>query len=742
MVASFSFLIRKILMQKMFCFVKLSEIDFPEMLKLKRLLIMKKRQKQKNKQVHSHIPFRLNLLFFIVFLLFVGLIVQLGYLQIIKGEEYKAEVERTESTIVRGNVPRGEIYDAKLRPLVSNEAKNTIMYTRGADTKVESMARIAKNLAQLIEIPHSSPFQETKGDLSIRDLKDYFYAVNRDEMRERVNDYAEANNLSPKDVEYNDSLELIEEAELMGYSDQELKAAAIFTKMNSAYALSTVNIKNEDVSQEEIAIVSEQLTSLPGISTGSDWNRIYPQDTILRSVLGTVSTEEQGLPEAHINEYLAKGYSRNDRIGLSLLESQYETVLRGSKSIARTETDNSGDIIKQSEIYTGDKGNNLVMTIDTDFQKDVDQIVLDVLSRRRGLNNSAYAVALNPNNGDILAMSGKNIIGGEVQDDSLGVISKAFEVGSSMKAATVLSGYMDEAVTLGNNVIVDSPIKIRESGTISSVFNRYGSMAMTDIEAIQKSSNVYMAMIAMRMGGYWNYQPNQGVPIDPQATVDKMREYYQQFGLGSETGIDLPNEATGQKGLVDNAGKALFLSFGQFDTYTPMQLAQYAATVANGGTRYAPRLISEVRETDPVTGEVGSLVHEIEPKVMNTINLSQEVFDRIHRGMYLVLNGGYGTAPGMFAGTPYTAAGKTGNAEANYWGEEVARRGERVTNITFVGFAPYENPEIAVAVVIPYLPDNTMGGDNIKMTREIMDAYFKTGAYAEKATSADADEEE
>lgn len=704
---------------------------------------MKKIKKQRNKESHSHIPFRLNLLFFVVFLLFVSLIARLAYLQIIKGEEYKAEVERTESTVVRGNVPRGEIYDAKLRPLVANEAKNTIMYTRGSNTKAENMARIAGDLSQLIEIDHLSPFDAKKSDLSIRDLKDYFYATNTDEMKDRAKKYADDNRLSINDVSYSDIVDLVDEAELMDYSEDELKAAAIYTKMNSAYALSTVNIKNKEVSEEEIASISEHADTLPGVTTGTDWNRIYPQNDTLRSVLGSVSTEEQGIPEADEKEYLAKGYSRNDRIGRSLIEYEYETVLRGSKSISRTETDNAGDILTQSEIYPGAKGNNLVLTIDMDFQNRVDKIVTDVLSKRRGLNNGVYAVAINPKNGNVLAMSGKSLVDGQIQDDSLGTISKSFEVGSSMKAATVLAGYMDGAISLGNNTIVDQPLRISGSRSISSVFNRSGRQSVNDITALQKSSNVYMAMIAMRMGGYWNYQQNQSLPIDGQATANKMRGYYQQFGLGSTTGIDLPNEATGQVSLLDNAGQALFYSFGQFDTYTPMQLAQYISTVANGGIRYAPRLVSEIRETNPDTGEVGSLAYEMEPKVMNYIDLPSEEFERVQRGLYQVLNGNYGFAPSVFAGTPYTAAGKTGTAQASYWGDQVERRNESVTNITFAGYAPYDDPEIAVAVVIPYLPNGRTGTDHVGMTRQIMDAYFEVGDYAnEEPTSAELEEEQ
>lgn len=698
----------------------------------------KNNRKDRNK---SHIPFRLNLLFFIIFLLFVALILRSGFLQIIQGEEFTAEVERTESTVIRGNVPRGEIYDAKLRSLVSNEAKNTIMYTRGSNTKTENMAQIAHNLAYLIEIPHASPFQGEDNDLSIRDLKDYFYATNNELMDDRIEAHLEETGISASDLSYGDSLELISEAEIMDYSDHELKAVAIFTKMNSAYALSTVNIKNQEVSEEEIAKVSENSLLLPGVSTGTDWNRIYPQGNALSSVLGSVTTEEQGVPEARVNDYLAKGYSRNDRVGSSQLEAEYENVLRGSKSRARTETDNSGDILSQEEIYSGNKGHNLILTIDMDFQEKVDQIVLDVLNNRRGLNNSVYAVALNPKNGNVLAMSGKRVVDGEVQDHTLGVIQNAFEMGSSVKAATVLSGYMDGVISVDNNTMIDTPLRILGSNNISSVFNRSGSVAVNDMRALQYSSNVYMAKIAMRMGGYYNYQQNRTLPIDVDATIGKLRGYFRQFGLGSETGIDLPGESTGQTGANPDGGSVMFNTFGQYDTYTPMQLAQYSSVIANGGTRFAPRLVSEIRETNPETGEVGRLVQDVEPKIMNTIDVTPQEMERARNGFNLVVNGNYGAAPGIFSGTSYQAAGKTGTAQASYWSENEDLRGTSVTNTTFVGFAPYDDPEIAIAVAIPYLPNTNTGRDNLLMSRQIFDAYFQEGRYAENNTE-DTDEDE
>lgn len=697
-------------------------------------------------RARSHIPFRLNLLFFIIFLLFVALILRTGFLQIIKGEEFQAEVGRTESTIITGNVPRGGIVDANHQLIVGNEAKKTIMYTRGtSNTKVENIAETARKLAELIDIPHTSPFEEDDSDLTMRDLKDYFYATNKELMEERINTYVSENDISLTKFSYNDSLELINEAELMNFSEIDLKAAAIFTKMNSAYTLSTVNIKNQDVTEDEVARVSEYSSMLPGISTGHDWDRVYPRGDVLRSVLGGVSSEEQGLPASDVNSYRAKGYSRNDRVGTSYIEAVYEEVLRGSKSKAKTETNNNGDIVNSEKIYDGNSGNNLVLTIDMDFQEDVDEIVLDVLGKRRGLNESVYAVAMNPKNGDILAMSGKRVNEkGEVVDDALGVISSGFSMGSSIKPATILAGYMDGVITVDNNTIIDTPLNIPGTQLITSLFNPSGSRPMNDITALEYSSNIYMSILAMRMGGFYNFQQRQPVGIDPEATANKMRQYYRQFGLGTQTGIIL-NESIGQLGTNPDPGLVMFLSFGQFDTYTPLQLAQFSATMANGGTRFAPRLVSEIRGTDPESGEVGELIQEIPPKIMNYIDVTDEQMERVQYGMRRVINGNYGYGPVAFEGAPYAAAGKTGTAEAFYYSNEENKKqfnGTSVTNMTFVGYAPYEDPEIAIAVTIPYLPNNNKGYDHTLMSREIMDAYFKVGKYAEDSNATDDTEDE
>ncbi|SEJ02531.1 Cell division protein FtsI/penicillin-binding protein 2 [Alkalibacterium gilvum] len=688
---------------------------------------MKVAKKKKNNKKKSHIPFRLNLLFFIVFLLFSTLILRLAYLQIVRAEEYKAEVERTEQTTITGSVPRGEIFDANLNKLVGNEARHTITYTRGSNVPAAQMASVAYELAEYIDMPHTTSFEvDRQFDLSERDLKDFFIARNQEEVRDRLNDDEQKLSGSKS---YSAMLEKVEESEILSYEERELDAAIIFKKMNAAYSLSTVNIKNQDVTESEIARVSENLDKFPGVDTGTDWARYYPEGDMLSSILGVVTSEDQGVPESELKTYLAKGYSRNDRVGKSYLESEYETVLSGTKSRIETETNTNGDIINQIQQYSGQKGDNLILTMDIDFQETVEEIAIDSLDQRQGLNNSIYIAAMDPSNGDVLAMTGKEIDKGEVKDITYGVFNHNFNMGSSIKGATVLSAYMDGVLNSSNNVIVDQPLNIKDSNSISSVFNRYGAEPVNDIMALEVSSNVYMARLAMRMGGVYDYSKNMSLNISGQKLLDKQREYFHQFGLGTATGIDLPLESTGLEGAASVPG-GLFFSFGQYDTYTPLQLLQYASTIANGGTRIAPRLVSEIRDTNTETGSVGSLKTEIPTKVLNTVNVSEEAMERVQEGFYRAVNGSRGTARSYFAGTSYASAGKTGTAEAFYWDDDKKEITESVINITYVGYAPHDDPEIAVAVVVPNLPTTgRTNRENTKAARRVLDAYFKEGEF-------------
>ena len=681
------------------------------------------KRKLKKKKKKSHIPFRLNLLFLIVFFSFIALISRLAYIQLVKGDEFVALVQRTETTTAKKSVPRGSIYDSQGRILVGNKPKLAINYTRPADVKASTMLEIAKKLTTLISVDAS--------ELKERDLKDYWVATNPDKVdslltAEEKKRIAKENLSTSKTYEM--QLEHIPADEL-NYSDAEKQVIAIFTKMNSAYALSTVTLKNEGVTEQEVAKISERLGELRGVDVDSDWDREYPMGDMLKTILGTVSSEKTGLPSDKVKSLLAQGYSLNDRVGTSYLEEQYETVLSGTKTVVKSQTNTKGEVVNTTETYPGKGGSNLVLTIDTEFQKKIEEIAKKSVEEMTDpAADRVYIVVMNPKNGDILGITGKkkkfdeNFHSTGVEDDALGAINNSFGMGSVVKPATVLSGYMDGAITLEDNTIVDEPIEFEASKPKSSWFNRNGKMELTDLDALERSSNVYMIKLAMKMGGQTTYEKGGRLNIN-LSLFDKLREYYAQFGLGVRTGIDLPNEGKGYNGGTADAFSALDFAFGQFDLYTPLQLAQYMSTIANGGTRIAPRLVKEIHETSP-SGGIGNLEDVVPTKIMNSIQVSKEILDHIKEGLYRVTHGENGTSATTFRTYSPQVAGKTGTTEAFYSGPNPAYTNEAVENSSFISYAPNDNPEIVVAVVAPYFKDGSPSDYAAKVAKQVYDAYF------------------
>ena len=691
-------------------------------------MLTKRKLKQKKKK--SHIPFRLNLLFLIVFFSFIALISRLAYIQLVKGEEFVALVQRTETTTAKKSVPRGSIYDSQGRVLVGNKPKLAINYTRPADVKSSTMLEIAKKLTTLITVDAS--------ELKERDLKDYWVATNPDKVDSLLT-ADEKKKIAKENLSTSQTYEMQLAhipADELNYSDAEKQVIAIFTKMNSAYALSTVTLKNEGVTEQEVAKISERLGELRGVDIDSDWDREYPMGDMLKTILGTVSSEKTGLPSDRVKSLLEQGYSLNDRVGTSYLEEQYETVLSGTKTVVKSQTNTKGEVVNSTETYAGKGGSNLVLTIDTEFQKKIEDIATKSVEEMTDpAADRVYIVVMNPKNGDVLGITGKkkkfdeNFHSTGVEDDALGAINNSFGMGSVVKPATVLSGYMDGAITLENNTIVDEPIEFEASKPKSSSFNRNGRIELTDLDALERSSNVYMIKLAMRMGGQTEYEKGGRLNIN-LSLFDKLREYYAQFGLGVRTGIDLPNEGKGYNGGTANAFSALDFAFGQFDLYTPLQLAQYMSTIANGGTRIAPRLVKEIRATSP-SGGIGNLEVDVPTKIMNSLQVSTEILNHVKEGLYRVTHGENGTSASTFRNYSPEVAGKTGTTEAFYSGPNPAYKNEAVENSTFISYAPYDNPEIVVAVVAPYFKDGSPSDYAAKVAKQVYDAYFaKTNSSA------------
>src|SRR5690625_3100724 len=460
------------------------------------------------KKERSQLPFRLNILFFVIFLLFSVLILQLGVVQILDGASYQEDIDRTVQDTTKIPVPRGKILDRTHKVLVDNAPLYSITYTPQKGVQAEDNLEVAKKLVEYISVDDEAIEESTE-----RKKKEYWYLLseeNQDDIYSRLTE-EELDKLD--DVEqYNRMLELITEDENSDLSEEQLKHIAIKRELDKAYALTPQVVKNEGVTPEEYARVSEHLHLLPGINATTDWDREYPFDKTLSTFLGTITTQEQGIPKEREAYFLSHGYSRNDRVGRSGLEDYYENILRGRKEQIQYTMDKRGKIIDSEVIVQGERGKDLILTIDMDFQKKVDKIVAEELNnamRAHGQNRyladyiDALAVVMNPKTGEILALSGKhyNKDTQEIEDATHKTIYDAHRPGSAIKGATVLAGFESGVVSPGT-VIYDAPIKI--SGT-----NPKGSYArlgpVNDIDAIERSSNVFMFQIAMRMGGEVNY---------------------------------------------------------------------------------------------------------------------------------------------------------------------------------------------------------------------------------------------
>lgn len=591
----------------------------------------------------------------------------------------------------------------------------------------EDLLKTAQKLATLIDIPIDK-------NLTERDLKD-FWLADPENLKKAQDQLSSKQKALGASDQYAATVDKVTDEDI-AFNDDQLKVASIFKRMNSAQSLSTVYLKNSDVSDEELAIVAENMTELPGVSTGTDWTRKIVEGSSLASLIGTVTTEEQGIPEENLDEYLAKGYARNDRVGRSYLEKQYEEVLQGSKSKSQITLDNSNNIESQKEIYAGSKGDNLVLTLDAKFQKEVDEILQDNFkslmdSGAAEYSPGVYAVAINPKTGGILAMSGyqHEAESSKLQENAIGTFINAFVPGSVVKGGTLAAGW-ENGVLNGNEVLYDQPIRIG-SDVKASIFNPTGAnnRNLSAEQALEVSSNSYMMQVALRLMGI-EYQPGISIPtVDRQTEAySKLRTAFASFGMGTKTGIDLPGEATGISTPVDkldtvsDGGKILDLAFGQFDTYTTLQLAQYAATVANGGQRLQPHIVSGIYGNDE-TGGLGSLKSAVEPTVLNEVGLTTDQMKIIQNGFYDAVHGtdAWATATGL-ASAKMELSAKTGTAETPI----VDENGKTINlvNLNIVAYGPSDDADIAVAVVLPQVKSSTTSHPNVKIVKEIMDAYY------------------
>lgn len=679
------------------------ELDAKNMLHSSDLL---KKQNDYQKIVNK----RLNITTAIIVFIFICISARLIDIQVRQKDDYANKLENYTLKKQVISTPRGQMLDRNHKLVAQTVSSMSIVYYPTEDISADEQWKLAEKFAKQFEV--------SSKDLTFRDLQDAYITLHTDEQgnNDHANHLIKDNERGLGDDQiYQLKLERITQDMI----DTELNnltrsAWVVYNSMEVNSQSSHSRVILENVDDDKVAFLIEHKSDFPGFDVDfSSWSREYPYGATFRDVLGQVTTSKQGLPSELMQYYTAKGYEMNARVGKSGLEQQYESLLSGTSKVSTIKYDESGTAIF-SEVNAGKKGYDLQLTIDIDLQQKIDNILKSTLekntnNRNRPEMDKLFVSLMNPNTGEIYAMSGMLRSEGEIINYASGNYLEGYVPGSIVKGATVYMG-LSEGVVTKNEYITDAPMKIQGTPQIASYHN-YGPV--NAVTALQKSSNVYMVHIAMRLAGS-KYVPNAPFYInDASAVFKKMRNYYSMFGLGVLTGLDVPNEQLAYTGSTENAGNLLYFSFGQYDQYTPIQILQYASTVATRGKKVQPRLVSGAYGVNST-----SLVYTNETNVLSTVSGDLTNLDTVREGFRTCVNGAGSYCGSKIAAAGHNVAAKTGTAEVT------GKDGKASTNASLIGFWPYEKPEVAFVCSAP-TSSNASGLQANICSEEIMPAVIQ-----------------
>ncbi len=492
-----------------------------------------------------------------------------------------------------------------------------------------------------------------------------------------------------------------------------------------SHSSSAVLLKR-NISRETMVIVKENSDNLSGILIEESSMREYVYGDFaphLLGYVGEISTDE--LRNLTVDGYNYKG---GDIVGKNGLEKEYELYLRGHSGIEQLEVNSRGEKVKTLSIKPPIAGNNLVLNIDLELQQYVEKVLEEELYKLREIaeNDSelfpptgAVAIVMNPNTGAILSMVSKP-----------GYDLNAFVSGLSYEDYNLLNN--DPLNPLYNRTIMSqvNPGSIFKlvTGTAAienlgvradSIFNdqsgKYsigewqyrnwhpgGEGKLSFTKAIARSNNVIFYQLGHRL-----YKKYKG---------EKLAWTARQYGLGSKTNVDLPNEKDGlvpdndwkweTQGEIWYPGDAVHLSIGQKITTTPLQMINLVSAIANGGNLYQPYIV------DKITDSKSEVIVDFKPKLLRRLPFDNGTYDILRKGMIEVTNASYGTASKYFVDFPVKVAGKTGTAQTSATG---ANHG------WFAGFAPIDNPEV---VVLIFLEQGNSSAYTLPIAVKIFQEYF------------------
>lgn len=674
-------------------------------------------KKRTKKNYDKIINKRLIVFFVIIASLFFVIGVRFYIVMVIKNNEYTKSLEELSYTKVEGSsAPRGRIYDRNYNIIVDNKAVKSIIFKKEKGFTVEDMITLAYQVAPHLDLDYSKITKRAKKEFFLVKYPD----ICNEKITKKERELVETRKISNSDIEEL-KIERISDNELNKFNDEDIKVAYLYYLMNKGYTYDEKIIKSE-ANDTEYAYIAENNAKLNGFNTKLEWERVYPYGDTLKSVLGTVSTTTQGIPADMKNEYLKKGYSLNDRVGLSYLEKEYENYLKGTKEEYEVVNSHEVKLVKE-----GKRGNDIVLSIDIKLQQEIEKILSEQVLRTKGEANTDYydhssVIIQDPNSGEVLAMASKQVVEGKVIDMTPSILTSPITPGSVVKGASMLVGYNTGAIQMGEYMI-DECVKVAGAPEKCS---SHTLGRINDITALAKSSNVYQFKTAIRVNGQ---EYSYGMKLNfNQKAFDTYRNMYHSFGLGVKTGIDLPVESLGYTSKDKSAGNLLDFVMGQYETYTPIQLSQYISTIANGGSRLEPHLLKEVHEATE-DNSLGKKIVTIDKKVLNTIDTKPEYMNRIKEGFYAVMHssGGYGVG---YIDSKYDAAGKTGTSQSFLDTDNDGVIDTETITSSYVGYAPANNPKMSIIVTSPDSSHPNSSSDyasyvTLRITKEVTNKFFE-----------------
>ena len=658
----------------------------------------------------------------------MGFVARLLYLQVVDTEEYesKAVANNYKSAVIPAS--RGEIYDRNGKKLVTNVISYNIDINRTTlenGGSVEILSKLIDLLAKHdVEIPDTCPLTLTAPYALDGD---YIFDADKKRLFERFlkNNDKDASELTGTDF-YAYLVKRFGIDEDLAQTPKGRKIAAIRYDMENAdFSTLTPYTLLRNVDETLKTVISEHSYELHGIELSRSYARKYDENAVLCHILGSTGPIYAEEAEEYIKE---KGYPYNATIGKDGIEKAFEDYLRPIDGTALCEIDGENNLVGYEITKEPKEGYSVRLTVDADLQALVEeslkkQIALAVeYAIKSGKPYSGEdchagaAVVLDVNSAEILALASApgydlNTYSADfntLKDDPTSpLINRAtqgiYPPGSTFKMLTAAAA-LDSGTIDINTYVRDEGEYKKYAPTYTPrcwIYLKHGTTHgyVNVADAIKVSCNYFFYTVADKMG------------------VDEIVRYAKDFGLGVKTGIEVSEkegilaspEYKESHGYVWNPGDTLQMAIGQSDNaFTPLQLASYMSTIVNGGNRYKTTLLKSVDEFG-----TGKPIHENAPVLLNKTHLSDQTVGIIKSAMRSVVDDEGGTARSVFGSKPYARdiGGKTGTAQVSKGSDTVL----------FVGFAPYENPQIAVAVVIENGNSSTRASS---VAADIFDYYF------------------